>query len=214
MKRSNYFGRERICLQYINTDLKIKTLNIGAGEIRWLENDVFLGHRHFLSSDIDEKNLGNSNKALNKKKIDAENIPLSDHSFDQVILLDVLEHIERDDKALEEINRVLKIGGNFVLSVPNDTLLSYLNPIRYLQHKRHYSPGHIKRLLEKHGFKITNIFIGGGIFELIELYTHLIVKHLFRHLMNPSYFNKLRDSEYKKSHLSGNEIIILAKKRA
>ena len=208
MNKQKYFGRERICASFIDSKIKGKTLNIGAGEVIWIENDLFLRNKNFISSDIDEKNLDEKNKALNKMKIDATKIDLKDNSLNQVIMLDVLEHIKAHEKALSEINRILNKNGRFVICVPNDTLLSYLNPVRYVQHERHYKIKQITNLLEKHGFKVEKVFAGGGIFELTNLYIHFLIKYTTGKIINPKFFDKLRDWEYIKHNNSGNEIAI------
>lgn len=45
-------------------------------------------------------------------------LPLEDKSIDVSIALDVLEHVERDDIALNEMLRVTKPGGHVILNVP------------------------------------------------------------------------------------------------
>src|SRR6185437_8542395 len=115
--------------------------------------------------------------AKTKIVADATAIPLKDNSLSQVIILDVLEHIKEDGKAVKEISRVLKKSGSLVVCVPNDTLLSFLNPVRYVQHERHYTIRRITSLLERNGLKIEKVFAGGGIFELIDLYTHFLIKY-------------------------------------
>ncbi|MFA6601253.1 MAG: class I SAM-dependent methyltransferase [Candidatus Paceibacterota bacterium] len=47
-------------------------------------------------------------------------MPFKDGSFDCVICLETLEHVENPLKAMEEIHRVLKSGGKFVGSTPFD----------------------------------------------------------------------------------------------
>lgn len=47
---------------------------------------------------------------------DALGVP--DHSYDLVVMLDVLEHIEDDAAALEQVRRTLKPGGRLLLTVP------------------------------------------------------------------------------------------------
>lgn len=47
-----------------------------------------------------------------------EALPLLSNSVDAVLALDVFEHIERDDLAFAEVQRVLKPGGVLVMSVP------------------------------------------------------------------------------------------------
>ena len=49
---------------------------------------------------------------------DATKIPFKDNTFDIVIIADVIEHIKDEDKAIEEIKRVLKPGGYFIASTP------------------------------------------------------------------------------------------------
>ncbi len=213
MNKQKYFGRERICADFIDKSHKLKTLNIGAGEVRWIENDLFLNNPNFISSDIDKKNLGAKNKAKNKKVINATNISFENEELDQVIILDVLEHIKDDKKVLREIYRVLKPNGLLVISVPNDTFLSYLNPIRYVQHERHYTIKHITKLLKDNGFKIEKLFSGGRLLELIDLYVHLIIKYSTGKIINLKIFNKLRDKEYRHHKKDGNEIVIKAVKR-
>lgn len=48
-----------------------------------------------------------------------EHLPFPENSFDLVLSHEVLEHVEDDRKALEEIVRILRPGGRLVLFVPN-----------------------------------------------------------------------------------------------
>ena len=45
-------------------------------------------------------------------------IPLEAESIDKVLCCEVLEHLEEPQKAIKEIYRVLKQGGELILSVP------------------------------------------------------------------------------------------------
>ncbi len=208
-----YFGKERICREYIDKNIKGKTLNIGAGEVLWIENELFLNNPKFISSDIEEKNLRSKNFALNKIEIDAVKIPFKDGEISQIIILDVLEHIKHDLKVVEEMNRILKKGCAIVICVPSENFCNIFNPIKYLQHKRHYSIENITSLLTKNGFKIEKIFCGGGFFELLDLYIHLIIKHTTGKLAWFNFLKKLKDWEYRKHNENGNEIIIRAIKK-
>lgn len=79
-------------------------------------------------------------------------IPFPDHSMDMVICLEVLEHIEDDEKAVSEISRVLKSGGYCITSVPSAHYWpEYLNLIG---HYRHYTPDTFAELLQRHGLKV------------------------------------------------------------
>lgn len=49
---------------------------------------------------------------------DVQNLPFENESYDLVICNHVLEHVEDDSKALNEIYRILKTGGFAILQVP------------------------------------------------------------------------------------------------
>ncbi|MFI0485482.1 class I SAM-dependent methyltransferase [Actinomadura sp. 9N215] len=54
---------------------------------------------------------------------DARYLPLPPCRYDLALALDVLEHIEDDERAAAEITRVLKPGGTALVSVPSDMAL-------------------------------------------------------------------------------------------
>lgn len=51
-------------------------------------------------------------------KMDIMNIPFDDNTFDVMICNHVLEHVESDIKAMQEVLRILKPGGWAILQVP------------------------------------------------------------------------------------------------
>lgn len=51
--------------------------------------------------------------------VDTEKLPFSDNFFDAITALEVIEHLFDPDHFLEEVRRVLKPGGLFILSTPN-----------------------------------------------------------------------------------------------
>ncbi|MBN1535971.1 MAG: class I SAM-dependent methyltransferase [Anaerolineales bacterium] len=48
-----------------------------------------------------------------------ENIPLPDKTFDVILSHEVLEHVQDDRQAVEEMSRLLRPGGRMVIFVPN-----------------------------------------------------------------------------------------------
>src|SRR5665213_1272409 len=70
---------------------------------------------------------------------------LSDQSFDCVVAIEVLEHIDDDEAFLSHVHRVLKDGKPFVMSTPNGEAVKNTNP----DHRRHYTRQQLKQLLEK-----------------------------------------------------------------
>jgi ubiquinone/menaquinone biosynthesis C-methylase UbiE len=84
---------------------------------------------------------------------DALHLPFEDASFDVVTMLDVLEHLCDDGRALSEVHRVLKPGGALVLSVPAYQKLWSAHD-EALHHFRRYEYWTLKKVLQDGGFEI------------------------------------------------------------
>lgn len=73
--------------------------------------------------------------------------------FDIVYLFDVLEHIDDDDLAVKNINKMLKAGGKAIVTVPaHQWLWSKQDAIA--SHRRRYEVDTLQGLFIKNGFKI------------------------------------------------------------
>lgn len=57
---------------------------------------------------------------------DAQSLPFSDASFDNIVMLDVLHHIERPSRFFREAERVLRPGGRIVMVEPMITPVSWI----------------------------------------------------------------------------------------
>jgi len=96
-------------------------------------------------------------------------LPISDKSFDKVILLAVLEHLNNFEFILKEGFRVLKDNGLLLITTPTpraEKVLDFLaklkivNPETIRQHKTYFSHDHLREILINAGFKDSKIKIG------------------------------------------------------
>lgn len=117
----------------------------------------------WLSADQDFSNLKSTQNLLRKNLVQIKEgpFPFKNESFDSVISLDYLEHLDDDNLCLEEIHRVLKEKGQLVLATPQTGRFFWLHKLRsylglkleFYGHKREgYSLGEIRAKLEKAGF--------------------------------------------------------------
>lgn len=68
---------------------------------------------------------------------------LPSQSFDCVVAVEVLEHIEEDALFVSHVHRILKPGGKFLMTTPNGDFLK----IPHGDHKRHYTRTGLRSLL-------------------------------------------------------------------
>jgi SAM-dependent methyltransferase len=71
---------------------------------------------------------------------------LPSRSYDCVVAVEVLEHVEEDEIFVAQVRRVLRPGKAFLMTTPNGEFVKNVNP----DHKRHYTREQLKNLLEKH----------------------------------------------------------------
>lgn len=107
---------------------------------------------------------------------DAQSLPIASACVDTVLLLDVLEHLPRPQRALEEAHRILKPGGAAVVQVP------YLYPIHDapLDFQR-WSEHALRRLADEHGFSVVAL---GHFGQPVETSTLLMCIAACKHVLN------------------------------
>ena len=109
-----------------------------------------------------------STSALAKLKADGADtvlgsiseLPFADASFDLVCALDVIEHVDEDQRALTELARVAAPAATLLLSVPLHP--QWWTPFDdFVGHRRRYEPAEILSLLARCGFVITHSAVFG-----------------------------------------------------
>jgi SAM-dependent methyltransferase len=101
-----------------------------------------------------ELNLGLDNETISRTLGRRSNIAgiiiddmtrssLSSGSYDVVVAVEVLEHVEHDGLFVSEVRRVLRAGGSFIMTTPNGDFRKNTSP----DHKRHYQRDQLESLL-------------------------------------------------------------------
>lgn len=145
---SDNYVFQRSLLAYVDAAKLIsgKVLEIGTGSGYGIEiispvADEFLTIDKF-ETDAQEKIKGHSNVSFKQM-----NVPpltgLEDNSFDFVITFQVIEHIKKDRDFVKEIHRVLKPGGQLIVTTPNKKMSITRNP----WHIREYTIDQLKNML-------------------------------------------------------------------
>lgn len=108
---------------------KGSVLDLGCG---WGMYSIELHNLGFdvTASDFDEKNFKFHDKIKFKQSNLLERLPFPDSSFDYLIFLETIEHLEKPFEIIQEIGRVIKQNGILVLSTPN--ILNLRSRMRFL----------------------------------------------------------------------------------
>jgi len=121
------------------------------------------GNRTILPADVRALALDPSRLALGYTRRypyrhrtlgDLTRLPMPPASADMVVAMDVLEHLDDDAAALQEIARVLKPGGPLLLTVPAYSWLWGLQD-ELSHHRRRYTRGQLVALVRRAGFEVT-----------------------------------------------------------
>lgn len=90
---------------------------------------------------------------------------LEDAKFDVVTMWHVLEHVHQLDEYLAKIHSILKPSGKFLVAVPNFNSLdaekygAFWAAYDVPRHLYHFHEKSMRTLLERHGFKLSNMRI-------------------------------------------------------
>ena len=167
-----YFVRYELYshISSLSKELNGKTLDIGCGVKPYRE--LFTAVKEYVGMEFDSE----ENRKVSGVDIfyNGKHFPFKDREFDSVIFTQVLEHIFNPDEFLSEVNRVLKIGGRVLITVPF-LWDEHAQPYDYAR----YSSFGLKHLLESHNLKIIKNYKTLSdirvIFQLINCYLYKIL---------------------------------------
>ncbi|MFA5856713.1 MAG: class I SAM-dependent methyltransferase [Candidatus Pacearchaeota archaeon] len=216
-------ARARIINKYIKKTKNKTALDAGCG-IGLYSFEIAKKGYSVTGIDFDNEKIITAKDISKKSKINVD-FKTGDitkmkykNSFDLVLCSDVLEHINQDELALDNLISALKKEGNLILTIPRNTPYTLKNSEYIKNYKRffHERPGYKdKELIEKLKKKGLKIIIkrsySSPIFRFAfsineKLYKHQILLGIFFYpLYLLTYFDFLYDSE-------NDGLFILAKK--
>lgn len=175
--------RARMIIEGLDIRDGDRIIDIGCGDGYYLYLLSNLGAKISLTGvDSDKRALESAKKNLKGKKVRLiygdlmSKLPFANSTFDKAVMSEVVEHLPDDVKGLEEVRRILKKSGTFVLTVPNHNYPFLWDPVNWTleklfnthiksgfwagiwnQHLRLYTPREIRKAALKAGFRVNRV---------------------------------------------------------
>lgn len=176
--RSRYERLTRFVSSHFKKGMKMADL--GCGNCWWN-----IHHLPVFGVDINAKMLrwAKKNKNLKDFKVcaDLSKTGLKSKTLDVVLMSEVMEHVFNLKEVLEEVRRILKDDGTFLITVPYDFFMGpffilfnlnclYMGYVRgSLYHKyrcghiHHFSKTRLRETLKNNGFELKDVFVVNGL---------------------------------------------------
>ncbi|MBO6606966.1 methyltransferase domain-containing protein [Psychroserpens sp.] len=133
------------------------TVNVSA-DITLLDVPQEEGTREALNLGFTKDILGSiQNKRSNIQDVVIEDMTkstLRDESYDAVVCVEVIEHVEEDDIFVKNISKVIASEGWAYFTTPNGDYIKNEGPNKNPDHVRHYTKLELQNLLEKYFEKV------------------------------------------------------------
>jgi len=155
-----YVGRRRIVFDWVEQYVgdAPSVLDIGCGTGFNLEELRRRGVPNGVGLDVSAKALAFCRERGLRRLVqgDAARLPYRDASFDVVLALDLIEHVEDDRAALAGLLRALKPGGRLIVFTPALPFL-WSAQDRVSHHYRRYTRSALRSKLRSTGFAVDKL---------------------------------------------------------
>jgi len=99
----------------------------------------------WASADLDERTVQAIARLVGERvyQINGRTTPFPDDTFDRVVIVDFLEHIDEDRAFIVELHRIMKPGGQLIVNVPH-AKDNWLRRLRYALGDTDEAHGHVR----------------------------------------------------------------------
>ncbi len=144
-------------------------LDVGAGECAYKPHCT---HLEYLAQDIAQYDGKGDGKGLHTDVWDTSELDFvcdlydipEDRLFDTVFCSEVLEHVVDPVRAVEKMARLVRPGGQMILTAPFNSV-THFAPYHFCTgFSQYFYTHHLERL----GFEVTELTANGGFFDVVD----------------------------------------------
>lgn len=216
-----YYTRLLAILEQATPGTTLLNAGCGTGEFNYYLRDRF---QQSYGVDINEADITTARELCPDDRIrydtgDVARLSFEDDFFDTVICVEVLEHVEQPAQVLAELRRVLKPGGQLIVTVPHKNYPFCYDPLNFVRERltrRHFPIGiwgfgHTKLfssdqmigLIEDAGFSVLHSeLLTHSLCGLLEMYIPTILQPFFKSNTKNQQDEPARRSKEKLWHFS------------
>jgi SAM-dependent methyltransferase len=167
--RKGLYRKISLYAPQMNGDL----LDFGCGEKPY--KSLFTNVNSYTGLDYDSEGHNHANESIDVY-YDGVTIPFESNHFDSIFTSEVFEHVFTLPQILPELNRVLKIGGQILITCPF-SWEEHEVPVDYAR----YTQFALKDMLEKNGFTIKTIDKNGHFLSALHQLFVLFINDYWLH---------------------------------
>ena len=156
-----FVARRKLALTLLDQE-RLETprlLDCGCGAGALLAELDVRGEAHGIDESAAAIEITRDRGFVRLVRSDVGHAPFEDGAFDAVTMLDVLEHVEEDQAALDETARLLRPGGVLVTTLPALGIL-WGSHDEALGHLRRYGPRRLREMLADAGLELQKLSFG------------------------------------------------------
>lgn len=146
-------------LEKYNPKKDLKILDCGCG--RGIASQILKesGYINVIGIDIDKNALKYARGICSVREMDCQNFIFPPKTFDVVLALNIIEHLQNPRKFLIGVRKILKDDGILILSLPNTNFLRIFlgRTIAIPEHIHYWSYKAFKEFLENRHFKVLEM---------------------------------------------------------
>lgn len=162
----------------LNPPPNFRILDAGCGTGQMLEHLTRFGHTVGIDSSPEAIHFAASREVDRLVLGSIFDLPFAPESFDCVLSLDVIEHVDDDRQLVRHLYSVVKPGGYLIVTVPAfEALWSEHDEVNW--HKRRYRAGQLDQLLRETGLEIERITYCNTV-----LFAPILAARKFKNLKN------------------------------
>jgi SAM-dependent methyltransferase len=172
--------RRRLIFSWLDlpTSQPVRVLDIGSGQGDFAADLK----RAFPQAEILGLELSHRGVEISKKKVPEgifQEVDLLQPSFppehfqewaSHAVCSEVLEHLDDPRRLLANVRPYLRKGCKLIVTVPGGPMSHF---DRHIGHRKHYTPGELRALLESAGYEVE--WAGGAGFPFFNLYRLLVI---------------------------------------